>query len=62
MDLCGYGEVAIHLGPLAIDHDHAQTSPLGLVLCECRVCIIGLEFLNRLEMGALLYGTHCAVL
>ena len=61
MDLCSYSKVAVNLRPFSIDHDYSQACPLGLVLCECRICIVRLEVLNLLEVGLLLYRTHCAV-
>lgn len=62
MNLGSYRKVTVDFGALPIDYDYSQTSPLGLVLCECGIRIVGLEVLDLLEMGFLLYGTHFAVL
>jgi len=60
VNLCCYGEIAIHFGAFAVDDYHSQTCPLGLVLCECCICVIGLEVLNLLEVRFLLNGAHFA--
>lgn len=62
VDLCRNREVAVHFRTLTVDNYHSETRPLGLVLCECCIRVIGLEVLNLLEVRFLLYGAHSAVL
>ena len=50
MNLGSYCEVAINFRALPVDHHYSQTGPLGLVLCERGIRIVGLEVLNLLEM------------
>lgn len=62
MNLGGYSKVAIHFGSLAVNHYHSQTCPLGFILCEGGVRIVGLEILNLLEVCSLWHRTHGAEL
>jgi hypothetical protein len=59
MDLCSHSKVAIDFGSFAVDYHYPQTCPLGLVLCESGIRIVGFEVLNLLEVRVLLYG-DCA--
>jgi hypothetical protein len=61
MNLRGDSKVAIYLGSFSINYYHPQSCPLGLILCKCGIRIVGLEVLDLLEVGVLLYGTHLVI-
>lgn len=50
MNLCSHSEIAIDLWAFPVDYHYSQTGPLGLVLCERGIRIVGLEVLDLLEM------------
>jgi hypothetical protein len=61
VDLCGHSEVTIHFRSFSVDYYNAKACPLGLVLCECGIRIVGFEILDLLEVRLLLNGTHILV-
>jgi hypothetical protein len=61
MDLSRYSKVAVDLWSFSVDYNHSQTRPLRLILCECRIRVVGFEILNLPEVRSLLYGPHFVV-